>query len=59
MPLFVGWVVLGAWQPCMLADKHFESPQEPITVKGKVTFEPHVHVGLLLIASYSMIYVCG
>ena len=48
MPLFVGLVVLGACQPCILADKHFGNPQEPITVKGKVTFEAHVHVGLLL-----------
>ena len=48
MPLFVGLVLLGAWQPCILADKHFGSPLEPITVKGKVTFDAHVYVGLLL-----------
>ena len=28
--LFVEWVVLGAWQPCMLANTHVESPQEPM-----------------------------
>ena len=28
--LFVEWVVLGARQPCMLANTHVESPQEPM-----------------------------
>ena len=26
----VGWVVLGALQPCMLANTHADSPQEPM-----------------------------